>query len=138
MDASDIELLTAPYRSLLQLTETLSNAAGFRKFRWFAGWMDDFSWVYGVSEVEIKDFSNRYNSVRQTLLTSIKQTDDRKLSIRLEREFQSLPEMQAEKFAQTENFYFTLFLNEIRFVKKLRMTSEFNTLLDDTRGLAKE
>ncbi|MBI1288076.1 MAG: hypothetical protein GC178_10935 [Flavobacteriales bacterium] len=120
------------------MTETLSNAAGFRKFRWFAGWMDDFSWVYGVSEVEIKDFSNRYNSVRQTLLTSIKQTDDRKLSIRLEREFQSLPEMQAEKFAQTENFYFTLFLNEIRFVKKLRMTSEFNTLLDDTRGLAKE
>jgi len=82
-----LELTLAPLRHLSRSVVDLDSYLILNKLRWFVAARDEFSWVYGISEVEIRDLAQRYENSRNEIKNIIKRTENENLRDKLENEF---------------------------------------------------
>ena len=129
-DKIELELTLAPFRNLIRSAKVLEGYIGFKKLRWFSGARDDFSWVYGVSEVEIEDFSRLYDQTRQEIKSIIERTENEKLKAKMTGEYKEFPALPCKQFTLDTNDTFWI-LKTFRPGKKIRNSIKFKRILDE-------
>mgnify|MGYP000976636341 CR=1 FL=1 len=128
-DRTEIQLMTAPMRSLRQEALVLAGGVFYGKWRWFWGNRDAFSWVYGLSEEEIRDFMNRYEHARDNIQNIISVMENGRLKEKLTNEYCFFPASDAGQYVNTHWYLWLLFMFSP--IKKIRKTHHFKRFLDD-------
>ena len=91
---------------------------------------DDFSWVYGLSEVEINDFARQYSDTKDEIKTLLNNTENEKLQAKIKSEYDSLPTLDPKEFT-VDLDKATWFLNMLRPFKTIRKSLEFKDILNE-------
>ncbi len=128
-DRTETHFITAPMRSLKQHAVELDSCVFYGKWRWFQGYWDAFSWVYGLSEEEIRDFMNRYEHARDNIQNIISVMENGRLKDKLTSEYRFFPESNAGQFVNTHWYLWLFFI--LSPIKKIRKTHQFKRFLDD-------
>lgn len=123
---------TTPYKYLLEKTIEIEKFIFYSKFRFFESMLDDFSWVYGLSEVEIKDYIQLYILTKEEILNSIERTGNIKLKTKLSEEISNLPIINLDKFIVDTNHVFFIFKLLVPF-KKIITTYQFKNNLSEIK-----
>jgi hypothetical protein len=136
-ETTDIQLITAPLKNLSQSAMNLNSFVLFKNFRWFANMRDNYSWVYGLSEVEINDFVRQYDDTKDEIKTILSNTENEKLKAKLKLEYESLPTLNPTEF--TVDLDKTLWiLNLFRPIKRIRKSIKFkDTIIEINRICAR-
>jgi len=127
---TDVQLITGPLQNLRQSAANLDSFVLFKNFRWFANMRDDFSWVYGLSEVEINDFARQYSDTKDEIKTLLNNTENEKLQAKIKSEYDSLPTLDPKEFT-VDLDKATWFLNMLRPFKTIRKSLEFKDILNE-------
>ncbi|MDX9931328.1 MAG: hypothetical protein RB294_01985 [Bacteroidales bacterium] len=128
-DRTETHFITAPMRSLKQHVMELDSCVFYGKWRWFQGYWDAFSWVYRLSEEEIRDFMNRYEHARDNIQNIISVMENGRLKDKLTSEYRFFPESNAGQYVNS-HWYLWLFYM-LSPIKKIRKTHQFKRFLDD-------
>ncbi len=91
MNTSNI--LLAPYRQLIESVSDIEKYVGFENARWFMWKSNSLSWVYGLSEFEIKNFAQQLENSQQEIKRTIQNTESEKLKRKLNIEFEQIPRL---------------------------------------------
>jgi hypothetical protein len=126
----DVQLITAPLKNLRESAMNIDRFVLFNNFRWFADMRDDFSWVYGLSEVEINDFLRQYNNTKSEIKNIINNTQNEKLKVKLILENESLPSIDSTEFTVNLDKRYWI-LNMLRPFKKIRKSLKFKEIIND-------
>jgi len=126
----DVQLITAPLKNLRESAMNIDRFVLFNNFRWFADMRDDFSWVYGLSEVEINDFLRQYNNTKSEIKNIIDNTQNEKLKVKLILENESLPSIDSTEFTVNLDKRYWI-LNMLRPFKKIRKSLKFKEIIND-------
>ena len=108
----------------------LDNFVLFKNFRWYANMRDNFSWVYGLSEVEINDFARQYSDTKDGIKTILNNTENKKLQAKIKTEYDSLPSLDPKDFAIDLGKVSWIF-NLLRPFKTIRKSLEFKDILNE-------
>jgi len=126
----DVQLITAPLKNLRESAMNIDRFVLFNNFRWFADMREDFSWVYGLSEVEINDFLRQYNNTKSEIKNIIDNTQNEKLKVKLILENESLPSIDSTEFTVNLDKRYWI-LNMLRPFKKIRKSLKFKEIIND-------
>ncbi|MES2591590.1 MAG: hypothetical protein V4608_06875 [Bacteroidota bacterium] len=129
-EKTDLQLITTPLRNLRQSAMNLDGFVLFINFRWFADMRDDFSWVYGISEVEINDFARQYGDTKDGIKTLLNNTENEKLRTKLKFEFESLPTLDPKEFTVDLDKPYWI-LSMLRPIKTIRKSIKFKDILNE-------
>lgn len=97
------------------------------------GARDDFSWVYGLSEVEIEDFGSQYENIREEIKNTITKTENKKLREKLSNEYEHLPTFDYKEFVLNTDNASWLFIRTFKPFMTIRKTVKFKNTLDEIR-----
>ena len=129
-DKIDAQLITAPLKNLRESAMRIDRFVLFNNFRWFADIRDDFSWVYGLSEVEINDFLGQYSNTKSEIKNIINNTQNEKLKAKLILENESFPSIDPTEFTVNLDKRYWI-LNILRPFKKIRKSLKFKEIIND-------
>lgn len=129
-EKTDIQLNTAPLKNLRLSAMNLDSFVLFKNWRWFSDMRDDFSWVYGLSEVEIYDFSRQYISTKHEIKNIINNTENKKLKVKLELEYCTFPTLDSSEFTVDLDKKYWI-LNTFKPFKKIRKSIKFKGIINE-------
>ena len=127
------DLQLAPCRNMIKHVNELEKYILFSKWRRFSGQRDMFSWVYGISEVEIKDFSSRYDSSQEEIKRIVSLTDNEKLKAKLTTEFLNLPKLNYNEFILDSNNSLWKHATIFRPLRKIKKTIKFKNSIKEIK-----
>lgn len=127
---TEVELSTMPLKHLQQTASDLEKYILYKNGRLFSGWRDNFSWVFGISEVELLDFARIYDDTIDVIRNFISITENKKLKEKLEAEFKFLPTLNANEFILDINNRYWI-LKIIRPFKTIRKSLKLKGILND-------
>lgn len=127
------KIILAPYRQLIEYVFDIEKYVGFQNARWFMWNSDSLSWVYGLSEFEIKNFVLQFENCQQEIKRTIQNTESEKLKRKLNIEFEQIPGFDYTDYILNTDNVSWLFIKVLRPVKTLRMTMKFKNILEDIR-----
>src|SRR5689334_12088741 len=130
MSKNDFQLIVSPIRHLRELAFNLNERVALP-----AKYRDNFSWVIGLSEVEITDFVTKYNTTKEEIENFISVTDNKKLKEKLQKEYKLLQQLNAKEFIVDLDKTFWLFI--IKPFKAIRKTIKFKNILRETSLICK-
>jgi hypothetical protein len=125
----EIKLMTAPLQNLRQTALDINKYAFSTKWRWYYSARSDYSWVLGISEVEITDFIRIYDSTKDDIKNTIDTTDNNTIKNTLYKEYRLLPALCINDFIHDKDNLIIMILNSIRLIKKIRLTLKFRDII---------
>ncbi len=126
-------IILAPYRQLLEYVSDIEKYVGFQNARWFMWNSDSLSWVYGLSEFEIKNFAQQFENSLQEIKVTIRNTENEKLKQKLNIEIDQIPSFDYSKYVLNTDNASWIFMKALQPFKTLRMTMKFKSILEDIR-----
>ncbi|MGQ1788538.1 MULTISPECIES: hypothetical protein [unclassified Saccharicrinis] len=127
------KIILAPYRQLLEYVSNIEQYVGFQNARWFMWNSDSLSWVYGLSEFEIKNFAQQFENLLQEIKVTIRNTENEKLKQKLNTEIDQIPSFDYSEYVLNTDNASWIFMKALRPFKTLRMTFKFKSILEDIR-----
>ncbi len=122
MNVSDINIQTSSFKHLVNRTNELEPYIFNFKFRLFASVRDQYSWVYGLSEVEVSDYLQLYNSTKIELKNLINREVHDKLKSKLLFEYNNLPNVSKIEFNSHKGLILIPFI-------KISKTAKFKSMM---------
>ena len=131
---SDIEkqIELSPFNFLIEKTIQLDQWIYGAKFNFLRFSNDDFTWVVGLSEVEIKDFSSIYFSTRDEIVMRLDLIGHPKLKSKLNQEFLLMSEFTFDEYLLNTNDIFFI-LKPFFILRIIRKTNKFKSMLNEIK-----
>ncbi len=96
----ETQLRISPLQNIRSEILDLKKFIFYHNFRWQSNWLDNFSWVYGLSEVEIIDFSRNFDNTKDEIKNIISVMESGKRKEKLTTEFSSLAILDVKEFIE--------------------------------------
>ncbi len=128
-----LKITLAPYQQLLDYIFEIEKHVGFKNIRCFMWNSSSLSWVYGVSEFEIKNFALQLENCIREINRTIQNTESEKLKRKLIIEFEKIPVFNSSEYILNTNNASWLFAKSLQPLKTLRMTVKFKSILEDIK-----
>jgi hypothetical protein len=127
------EMRIAPLLHLIKTVRDLEVNIIYNNWRWFQGARDDFSWVYGLSEIEIEEFGNQYSKTKNGIINTIEHTENDKLRLKLTNEYRNFPHLDYKEFVlKTDNLPW-FYIKAFKSFTTIKKTVKFKDILAEIR-----